>query len=1066
MKIGYTKYLLATTLLMCHCMAHAEDIDLFVNSPARSQLPNVLFVVDNTANWTQAFADEILALTNIFNGLPVNSDGTAQFNVGLMFAAETGSGNNSVQGGYVRAAIRPMTTANQHLYSAMITALDVNKDKGSGGQSSLVMAEAYRYFSAGVPNSGNNKAKADFTGNTGAYWSGSATTAASLAAMKAIYALPGNALSSYAAQPYNSPIGSGCANNFIIYISNGPSQDSSSIITQANAMLSAAGGSITQIPLSPTGSQDNVSDEWARFMHKNSLGVVTYTIDVNPSSSGQGPGWTAVLHSMADVSLGKYNGVSSSDIYAAIVGDLSEIQAVNSVFASVSLPVSVNTQGTYLDQVFVGMFRPDVNAEPRWAGNLKQYKLGLISGALKLEDADNNAAVNYNTGFITECARSFWTLPYKPAPPAVPDAYWHFRSQGGCLSPDSSQPDLYRDSNSPDGNVVEKGGQGYMLRSTTKRILKTCSPCTASIGLTDFNTNNTAVITQALLGVSTTTERDALINWAFGLDVDDENGNKVTTTEMRASAHGDVVHSRPVAINFGTAAAPNVVVFYGGNDGVFRAINGNPSINTTPPALPPTPTTYTPCGTNNSVTPGCELWAFMPPEFYGNIKRLRDDTTKISYPNVPANTSPTPLPKPYGIDGAITAYKDSSNAWIYAAMRRGGRALYAFNVDVTNPSAITLKWKLGCPNNFPTSGTVDPSGCVGSTGSTDFIGIGQTWSAAKTLFAPGYSSGTSPLLIMGGGYDTCEDANTCPPTTSKGNQIYVLNADTGSLLATLSTDRGVIADVAIVPDSTTGLAKYAYAVDLGGNIYRIDIGTNAPANWTITKIASLGCDTTAICSPNRKFMFAPDIVSDNGAYDLLLGSGDREKPLSNSSISNYFFMVKDKPTDSTWLSAESGNCSGNNVLCLNSLAGITTTTPSTATLSAKKGWYLALNANEQVVTSAITIFGVVTFSTHQPTAPQAGVCTSNLGTARVYNISYLDASSENGTQSRFDVLPANIGLPPSPVAGMVTLDGGVNVPFCIGCSKESPLEAKEPTIPAGSTLSQPKGRVYWYIQRQ
>jgi type IV pilus assembly protein PilY1 len=213
-------------------------------------------------------------------------------------------------------------------------------------------------------------------------------------------------------------------------------------------------------------------------------------------------------------------------------------------------------------------------------------------------------------------------------------------------------------------------------------------------------------------------------------------------------------------------------------------------------------------------------------------------------------------------------------------------------------------------------------------------------------------------------------------------------------------------------------------------------------------------------------MFAPDIVPDNGAYDLMLGSGDREKPLlANGSVNNYFFMVKDKPTDSTWLADT--NCGGS-TLCLSSLVPITSTTPSSATLAAKKGWYLALNANEQVVTSAITIFGVVTFSTHQPTPAQAGVCSSNLGTARVYNVSYLDASSENGTSSRSQVLPSNIGLPPSPVAGMVTLgvsDGGQTLPFCIGCGKTSPLEGSEPVMPPGTTLSQPKGRVYWYIQR-
>jgi len=1057
---SYTKYVLATALLMCHCVARAEDIDLFVGSPASSQLPNVLFIVDNTANWTQAFTNEISALTNTFNNLPVNSDGSAKYNVGVMFAAETGNPNNSTAGGYVRAAIRPMTAANKAKYAAMFAALDVGKDKGNGGQASLVMAEAYRYFSAGAPYAGNNKVKADYTGNTGSTWSHSSYTAADLSAMQAIYALPGNALSSESASTYNSPIASGCAKNFIIYISNGAPQDNNSVVTQADAMLSAAGGSTTEIPVSPTGSQSNVSDEWARFMNQSSLGVVTYTIDVNPTTSGQGPGWTAVLNMMASVSSGEYAAVSSStgsgqQISDALNKDLSEIQAVNSVFASVSLPVSVNAQGTYLDQVFVGMFRPDANALPRWAGNLKQYKLGLISGALKLEDADSKPAINSNTGFITECARSFWT-------PTSTDNNWSFKPQGGCIPPTGSASDLYLNSDFPDGNVVEKGAQGYMLRSSTTRTVKTCSPTFASCtALTDFSTSNSA-ITQSLLGATSSTELTNLILWARGLDTEDENGNSVTAytnpAEMRPSAHGDVVHSRPVAIDYGTAGSPNVVVFYGGNDGIFRAINGNP-VSTTNPGTGLPYSSY-PCGTNNSVTPGCELWAFMPPEFYGNIKRIHDDTTLISYPNV---TNPSALPKPYGIDGAITAYKDSTHTWVYAAMRRGGRALYAF--DATNPNAIALKWKVGCPNNFPTTGTVDNSNCT-----TGFTGIGQTWSAAKTLFAAGYSSGTSPLVIMGGGYDTCEDAspNTCT-SSSKGHEIYVLDANGGGLQATLNTDRSVVADVVIVPDSSTGLAKYAYAVDLGGNIYRVDIGNNAPSGWTITKIASLGCDTTTSCSSNRKFMFAPDIVADNGAYDLLLGSGDREKPLlADGSVNNYFFMVKDNPSASTWLSSESGNC-GSAVLCLNSLVGITTTTPSTATLGAKKGWYLGLNTNEQVVTSAITIFGVVTFSTHQPTAAQAGVCTSNLGTARVYNISYLDASSENGTSQRFAVLPANIGLPPSPVAGMVTLgssDGGVTVPFCIGCSKTSPLEGSEPTMPPGSTLSQPKGRVYWYIQRQ
>jgi type IV pilus assembly protein PilY1 len=200
-------------------------------------------------------------------------------------------------------------------------------------------------------------------------------------------------------------------------------------------------------------------------------------------------------------------------------------------------------------------------------------------------------------------------------------------------------------------------------------------------------------------------------------------------------------------------------------------------------------------------------------------------------------------------------------------------------------------------------------------------------------------------------------------------------------------------------------------------------------------------------------MFAPDIAYEGGTYLLLMGSGDREKPLNYSNtVNNYFFMVRDNPGSSTWLTDETTNCGGTAVLCLNSLTQIAATdpNPSASDIAAKKGWALGLISTEQVVTAAITIFGTVTFSTHEPVLPVPGLCTSNLGTARVYNVSYLNAAPETGP-NRFAVLPNEIGLPPSPVAGMVTLDDGTTSPFCIGCSPLSPLESEEPTIPPSST---------------
>src|SRR4029077_3982904 len=176
--------------------------------------------------------------------------------------------------------------------------------------------------------------------------------------------------------------------------------------------------------------------------------------------------------------------------------------------------------------------------------------------------------------------------------------------------------------------------------------------------LPSFDTTNGA-ITPALLGVATSAQATSLIQFERGLDVLDENNNGVTTTEMRPSAHGDVIHSHPGVINYGTSTAPQVVVFYGGNDGAFRAVNGNQS------------------GNINGVAPGGELWSFVPPEFWGTIQRLYNNSPLVTFPNITAIGT---QPKSYGIDGPVTVAMSHSSSWLYAPMRRGGRVVYAFDV--------------------------------------------------------------------------------------------------------------------------------------------------------------------------------------------------------------------------------------------------------------------------------------------------------------------------------------------------------------------------------------------------
>ena len=190
-RANFTLALIAAAALWLP-VAHAEDIDVFTGASLNGK-PNVLFVVDNTANWNTVFTNEMAALSAAFGSLPVNPDGSAIFNIGIMFTTETGNPNNNVSGGYVRAAIRPMTAANEALYAAMISQFDQLKDKGNAGYSALEMAEAYRYFTGGAPYAGSSKVKADFLLNL---CLGCNLTAVQKAADMAVWALPGNALAS------------------------------------------------------------------------------------------------------------------------------------------------------------------------------------------------------------------------------------------------------------------------------------------------------------------------------------------------------------------------------------------------------------------------------------------------------------------------------------------------------------------------------------------------------------------------------------------------------------------------------------------------------------------------------------------------------------------------------------------------------------------------------------------------------------------------------------------------------------------------------------------------------
>ncbi|HEX9180011.1 MAG TPA: hypothetical protein VF859_06435, partial [Burkholderiales bacterium] len=279
---------------------------------------------------------------------------------------------------------------------------------------------------------------------------------------------------------YNSPATHACQKNYIIFIGNGGPDSGED--NDAQTLLTGIGGRLPTdpLPINPSNYASNWFDEYGRTLNKQDVvpfldgtqNVITYSIAVhNPADSNDNTNPNvsarALLKNGADKGGGRYFDASSAQAFLQALRTIfQEVQAVNSVFASVTLPVSVNVRGTNLNQVYMGVFRPDKDALPRWYGNLKQYQLAFDTATNEVFLADRNGLniTSPTTGFVVDDAISFWTSP---------SDYWGWNTE------------ITNPSDQPDGPLVEKGGAGQRLRQlfpgdATARRVFTCIGCTTT----------------------------------------------------------------------------------------------------------------------------------------------------------------------------------------------------------------------------------------------------------------------------------------------------------------------------------------------------------------------------------------------------------------------------------------------------------------------------------------------------------------------------------------------------------------------------------------------------------
>lgn len=588
------------------------------------------------------------------------------------------------------------------------------------------------------------------------------------------------------------------------------------------------------------------------------------------------------------------------DTFTAI---FKNILSTSTTFVAPTVAVNVYNRAQVQDDVYIAMFQAPDPYHPRWPGNLKKYKIA----SRQIQDVNGLSAVDPAKGRIKDSALSYWT--------------YHDDPNADLPYPAADEVEFVA---TKDGRGVDRGGAGSKIPGAKLKCASAtdplCYPGDYSPGLTNPSGTITDITARKVfydkpdgaLGalnadVATATALQSnfggtSVGTCLSTDTDGTSACNLLTyarggvyvavggsTVLRGQQWmlGDLLHSRPIAVNYGTRGGysttyPNVRLIAGSNDGLMHMFR-NTSADQTSLALVRTPNEFD----------GVETWAFMPRQVMPTVKTLQ------------ADANPTTPPHPYTVDGSPAVFIRDNNGngnietpdadgkndavWLFFGLRRGGNIYYA--MDITDPDSPTLKWTI-------------------TGGAGDFAELGQTWSTPQI----GYmlfdgSTDPKPVLIFGGGYATNKDthvghndASGVAITSTQigtddgiGNALFIVNADTGALVwkavkgtyaATSSKVfhhpdlvDSIPSEISAIDTGGNGLIDRLYFGDTGGRVWRADLAcknqdgtgctsgckktdgtTDCTNGWKVTPILSVGRHYTNDLTNDRRFFYPPDLA--------------------------------------------------------------------------------------------------------------------------------------------------------------------------------------------------------------
>ncbi len=326
---------------------------------------------------------------------------------------------------------------------------------------------------------------------------------------------------------YTSPITDSCQSNHIVLLTDGRANNNhSAALIKGLTGTTCSGDSADEACARDLATwladddQSSITDE---------QNITTHTIAFNLVD-------TSAVNFLKDVASngdGSFQSANTAtELVDALKNILSDVAEVDSSFISPGATVNLSNRLRHRNEVYFSLFRP--TDAPKWAGNLKRYKLDGSAGTIV--DSADIPAVNPVSGNFKDTAKSYW-------------------------------------SDSVDGNDVTLGGAAGKLTLTGRKVYTyTGASGGVDVSLSDgahaLSEDNTA-ISDAMLGIDATVNKSNLLQWARGVDVLDADKDS-NTTEVRQQL-GDPLHSQPVIVSYDSL---DTTVFFGTNEGYLHAVDG------------------------------------------------------------------------------------------------------------------------------------------------------------------------------------------------------------------------------------------------------------------------------------------------------------------------------------------------------------------------------------------------------------------------------------------------------------------------------------------------------------